>query len=128
MIIDADKFFPCSQAKFKKLLKVIELDWDRCDELKKELKVYFQERIPELPKEAEALEGEVAKYNSWAKISKAAAQKERKRVNNGGEPPYLEYKYVNEYESYKELARETEARRKSLLRSKAVFEKYIELL
>jgi hypothetical protein len=43
-----DFFFPCSQQRFKKLLKVIALDWQHEDELKETLKVYFQNRIADL--------------------------------------------------------------------------------
>jgi hypothetical protein len=43
-----DFFFPCSQQRFKKLLKVITLDWQHEDELKETLKVYFQNRIADL--------------------------------------------------------------------------------
>lgn len=45
MNIVKDSFFPCSVDRFKKLLKVIDLDWKHDDSLKEELKVYFQERI-----------------------------------------------------------------------------------
>lgn len=48
MNIHMDFFFPCSQQRFKKLLKVIALDWLHEDELKKTLKVYFQNRIADL--------------------------------------------------------------------------------
>jgi chaperonin cofactor prefoldin len=46
MDIRLDSFFPCEQARFKKLLKVIDLDWEHSDTLKDTLKVYFQEKIP----------------------------------------------------------------------------------
>lgn len=48
MNIHMDFFFPCSQQRFKKLLKVIALDWQHEDELKETLKVYFQNRIANL--------------------------------------------------------------------------------
>ena len=48
MNIHMDFFFPCSQQRFKKLLKVIALDWQHEDELKETLKVYFQNRIVDL--------------------------------------------------------------------------------
>ena len=48
MNIHMDFFFPCSQQRFKKLLKVIALDWQHEDELKETLKVYFQNRIDDL--------------------------------------------------------------------------------
>ncbi len=43
MKIRLDLFFPCSQVEFKKLIKVIYLDYDYEEHLKK-LKEYFQER------------------------------------------------------------------------------------
>nr|DAY85425.1 MAG TPA: hypothetical protein [Caudoviricetes sp.] len=48
MNIHMDFFFPCSQQRFKKPLKVIALDWQHEDELKETLKVYFQNRISDL--------------------------------------------------------------------------------
>lgn len=45
MDILLDPFFPCSVDRFKKLLKVIDLDWEHADTLKGTLKVYFQEQI-----------------------------------------------------------------------------------
>lgn len=45
MDILLDLFFPCPLDKFKKLLKVIDLDWEHADTLKEILKVYFQEQI-----------------------------------------------------------------------------------
>lgn len=47
MLIHLDNFFPTSQVKLKKMLKVIELDWEHETELKEKLKVYFQNKIPE---------------------------------------------------------------------------------
>lgn len=44
MDIILDAFFPCPLDKFKKLLKVIDLDWNHADTLKETLKVYFQEQ------------------------------------------------------------------------------------
>ena len=37
MNIVLQNFFPCSVAKFKKLLKVIALDWENCDKLTEDL-------------------------------------------------------------------------------------------
>lgn len=48
MNIHMDFFFPCSQQRFKKLLKVIALDWQHEDELKETSKVNFQNRIADL--------------------------------------------------------------------------------
>lgn len=45
MTINLDVFFPVNLAKFKKLLKVIALDWENCDKLTEDLKIYFQNQI-----------------------------------------------------------------------------------
>lgn len=47
MVIHLENFFPTSQARLKKLVKIIRLDWQHSDELIEKLKVYFQEKIPE---------------------------------------------------------------------------------
>ena len=47
MTINLDVFFPVNLAKFKKLLKVIALDWENCDKLTEDLKVYFQNQVVE---------------------------------------------------------------------------------
>ena len=56
MDILLDAFFPCSMDKFKKLLKVIDLDWEHADTLKETLKVYFQEQISAKKKYLETAE------------------------------------------------------------------------
>lgn len=48
MNIYMDFFFSCSQQRFKKLLKIVALDWQHEAELKEKLKVYFQNRILDL--------------------------------------------------------------------------------
>lgn len=47
MTIHMDKFFPTSQKNFKKLLKIIELDWYHQVKLKEKMSSYFNERIAE---------------------------------------------------------------------------------
>lgn len=128
MNIHMDFFFPCSQQRFKKLLKVVALDWQHEDELKETLKVYFQNRIPNLPKEAEELKKEAAKYRAKAQKARAAFNAERKRIRNGGNPPYLETKYDTEYENNKYQAQQAENKAKRLLKSEQVFKKYLESL
>ena len=48
MNIHMDAFFPTSQARLKKLLKVIELDYDHRDEHFNTLDAYFTSKIDEL--------------------------------------------------------------------------------
>lgn len=45
MNINTDVFFPCNMGKFKKLQKVIELDWEHREELTEKLKLFFQKQI-----------------------------------------------------------------------------------
>lgn len=60
MDIRMDSFFPCSIDRFKKLLKVIDLDWKNCDTLKETLKVYFQQKIHALKEQRVQLAAEYA--------------------------------------------------------------------
>lgn len=53
MVIDLDQFFPASTVKLRKLLKIIRLDWARCDSLTDELKAYFSEKAVLYGAEAE---------------------------------------------------------------------------
>lgn len=48
MDIYIDEFFPCGIQNFKKLLKVVALDCQHEAELKEKLRIYFQNKIPEL--------------------------------------------------------------------------------
>ncbi len=62
MTIFMDKFFPCPKADFKKLLKIIDLDWGNNLELREKLKVYFQNKIPECQSGFEHSGKEYLKY------------------------------------------------------------------
>ena len=55
MDICMEAFFPCEMARFRKLLKVIDLDLEHSDTLKDTLKVYFQQRIPALKEKRKKL-------------------------------------------------------------------------
>lgn len=72
MNIHMDFFFPCSQQRFKKLLKVIALDWQHEDELKETLKVYFQNRIADL---VELRKENEKKYFDFKQKANADAQR-----------------------------------------------------
>lgn len=47
MQIPLDEFFPCAKKDLKKLLEIISLDWEHEEELKKKLKIYFQNKQTE---------------------------------------------------------------------------------
>lgn len=46
MVVILDNFFPTSRVRLKKLLKVIDLDYEHSDELIEQLKQFFSEQIP----------------------------------------------------------------------------------
>lgn len=45
MTIHMNFFFPCSQERFKKLLKIIDLDWQHKEQHIENLKVHFQKEL-----------------------------------------------------------------------------------
>lgn len=63
MDIRLEAFFPCAVSRFKKLLKVIDLDWEHCDTLKETLKVYFQQKISVLKEQKVQTARELAQAN-----------------------------------------------------------------
>ena len=128
MNINADKFFPCNIADFKKLLKIIDLDVLHREEIKENLKVYFQDRIPNLPNEAEAAKQNAVKYKKLAEKARKDLSAERKRMRNCGEAPYFETFFISNYEKSKELSKEYEIAAKTLLKSEKYFKRYLELL
>lgn len=48
MNIHMDAFFPTSQARLKKLLKVVDLDFEHKDEIKQTMQQFFQDKVKEL--------------------------------------------------------------------------------
>lgn len=46
MVVILNNFFPTSRTRLKKLLKVIDLDYEHRDELIEHLKQFFSEQIP----------------------------------------------------------------------------------
>lgn len=46
MVVILNNFFPTSRARLKKLLKVIDLDYEHSEELIEQLKQFFSEQIP----------------------------------------------------------------------------------
>lgn len=128
MNINLDVFFPCTKVKFNKLLKVIELDWAHRDELRETLKVYFQERIPLLPKEAEELRRKAAEYRKEAAKIKEQIKADKKERKKNGLAPDPFNRLETRYESNIIQAQAAEREAKYLLNSKSKFEEYLKLL
>lgn len=127
MNIHMDFFFPCSQQRFKKLLKVIALDWQHEDELKETLKVYFQNRIAAL---VELWKSNSKKYYDYRQ--KAADTKEQ--IDSGKHPNGLPLSKEEMKQAKADFRAYTAAYQKALAdgkqnkRFKERFEKYLELM
>lgn len=127
MMIHLDYFFPCSQARFKKLLKIIELDWQHETELKEKLKVHFQKRIADL---MDLWKSNSKKYYDYRQ--KAADTKEQ--IDSGKRPNGLplskeEMKQAKaDFRAYTAAYQKTLADGKQNKRFKERFEKYLELM
>lgn len=91
-VIYMPEFFPCTIAKLKKLKKLIELDWEHCDNLAEQVKEYFEQmaRICEETRKRAGLEYLQYKqnaadypgnknYTKWANSAKRTALKAKKQ-------------------------------------------------
>lgn len=127
MLIHMDYFFPCSQDRFKKLLKIVELDWQHETELKEKLKVYFQKRITNL---MDLWKSNSKKY--YDNRQKVADTKEQ--IDSGKRPNGLPLSKAEVKQAKADLKAYTAAYKKALAdakqnkRFKERFEKYLELM
>lgn len=80
MAINMDVFFPSSKAAFKKLLKVVDMDWGSDLQHREKLKSYFQEKVSECQEQFELNRKEYWKYEQLAADTKRMVL-ERKRPN-----------------------------------------------
>ena len=67
MCIHLDHFLPCTQIRFKKLLGIIELDYDHQEELKATLEAYMMERLSAL--EDQLVENAKAYSNYYQEVA-----------------------------------------------------------
>lgn len=127
MLIHMDYFFPCSQARFKKLLKIIALDWQHEAELKEKLKVHFQNRIADL---VELWKGNSRKYyDSKQKDADTARLIESRKHPNGLPVSKDELKQAKaDLKEYRESWKKALADAKRNKKFKEQFEQYLELL
>lgn len=127
MNIHMDFFFPCSIQKFKKLLKIIELDWQHEDELKETLKVYFQNRIPDFVESWKENSGKY--YDFKQKEADTTHLIESQKHPNGLPVSKDELKQAKaNLRKYKAAWKKALLAAKSNKRFKEQFEKYLELL
>lgn len=59
MTIHMESFFPTSQTRLKKLLKIIDLDYRNQDEIIQTMQQYFQDRVQELEEKSIILKNKV---------------------------------------------------------------------
>ena len=127
MTIVLDAFFPCSMEKLKKLLKVVELDWEHRNDLIEKLKVHFQERKAE----CETLHQDYGKQYFDAKQRTADLTR---LVENRKHPNGLPLKRDEWEQANKDLKRSKADVTNYLTRAKAYkrnierFERHIELV
>ena len=83
MVVILDNFFPTSRARLKKLLKVIDLDYEHRDELIEHLKQFFSEQIPVYKAE---FESNGKKYLQYKQLSADTGRmvKSKKRPSGVG--------------------------------------------
>lgn len=98
MVVILDNFFPTSRARLKKLLKVIDLDYEHSEELIEQLKHFFSEQIPVYKAEFESNGRKYLEYKqlsadtgrmvkskkrpSGVRLSDEELKQEKERLNN----------------------------------------------
>ena len=127
MNIYMDYFFPTTQKNFKKILKVIEMDYDHRNEHLERLPVYFNERIVEL-KELAAVNGK----GYWEATQKAADLGrilESGKYPNGTRVPIEQLKQIKEeHKEWSYKVKKTLKDYKSCEKKIEQFNKHLELL
>lgn len=127
MLIHMDYFFPCSQARFKKLLKIITLDWQHEAELKEKLKVHFQNRISDLVELRK--ENSRKYYDNKQKDADTSRLIESRKHPNGLPVSKDELKQAKaDLKEYRESWKKALADAKRNKKFKEQFEQYLELL
>lgn len=131
MTIHMDKFLPCEMQRFKKLLKIIELD-ERQDEIKEKLKSYLQKRIDALPDEegARKLKAQADEHRRLASQAKREINAIKRKAEKEGRLAEIPIRLEVEYDNNMYEMRHYETKAKHLLdpKFKAKFEKFISLL
>lgn len=127
MNIHMNFFFPCSQERFKKLLKIIDLDWQHKEELHEKLKVHFQKRIADL---VELRKENGKKYFDFKqKATDTQRMIESRKHPNGVRLTKEELKQAREdLKEYKAASKKALADANSNLKFKERFEKHLETL
>lgn len=127
MTVILDKFFPCTMAKYRLLLKTIALDYANESIIKDVLKSYFQNKILKLPEEAEAKMKEAERCSKAIAKYKTHIREEKRKAKKEGVMPDIR-NLQNTLDDYRFFVQSYKREAQRILKSKPTFEKYIELL
>ena len=127
MVVILNNFFPTSRARLKKLLKVIDLDYEHRDELIEHLKQFFSEQIPVYKAE---FESNGKKYLEYQQLSADTGRmvKSKKRPS-GVRLSDEELKQEKErLKTYKEAAKKYLSAAKKFQRDQKQYQELLEYL
>lgn len=127
MVVILDNFFPTSRARLKKLLKVIDLDYEHRDELIEHLKQFFSEQIPVYKAE---FESNGKKYLEYKQLSADTGRmvKSKKRPSGVGLSEEELKQEKERLTTYKEAAKKYLSAAKKFQRGQKQYSELLEYL
>lgn len=127
MVVILDNFFPTSRARLKKLLKVIDLDYEHRDELIEHLKQFFSEQIPVYKAE---FESNGKKYLEYKQLSADTGRmvKSKKRPSGVGLSEEELKQEKERLKTYKEAAKKYLSAAKKFQRGQKQYSELLEYL
>lgn len=127
MIVILNNFFPTSRTRLKKLLKVIDLDYEHRDELIEHLKQFFSEQIPVYKAE---FESNGKKYLEYKQLSADTGRmvKSKKRPSGVGLSEEELKQEKERLTTYKEAAKKYLSAAKKFQRGQKQYSELLEYL
>ena len=127
MVVILNNFFPTSRTRLKKLLKVIDLDYEHRDELIEHLKQFFSEQIPVYKAE---FESNGTKYLEYKQLSADTGQmvKSKKRPSGVGLSEEELKQEKERLKTYKEAAKKYLSAAKRFQRGQKQYSELLEYL
>lgn len=127
MVVILNNFFPTSRTRLKKLLKVINLDYEHRDELIEHLKQFFSEQIPVYKAE---FESNGKKYLEYKQLSADTGRmvKSKKRPSGVGLSEEELKQEKERLKTYKEAAKKYLSAAKKFQRGQKQYSELLEYL
>ena len=127
MFVILNNFFPTSRTRLKKLLKVIDLDYEHRDELIEHLKQFFSEQIPVYKAE---FESNGKKYLEYKQLSADTGRmvKSKKRPSGVGLSEEELKQEKERLKTYKEAAKKYLSAAKKFQRGQKQYSELLEYL